>query len=81
MICLAVRDSPVLVHQHFESVFFFVINSLLFPTQRRFSWISLITFIVFGEQLRDLQVFLRSLISTELWFETIFFRKREDFVS
>ena len=81
MMCIALSACPDLLHQHFDSVFFFVINSLLFPTHRRFSRISLIIFDVFGEQLRVLHVFLRRLISTEPWFETIFLRNSEDFVA
>ena len=42
--CFAFSCSPALLHQHFFSDLFFEINSLLFPTQRRFSWISRITF-------------------------------------
>lgn len=77
---LAFSVSPVLLHQHFVSVFF-VTSSLLLQTQRRFSWISRITFMVFGEQFIVLKVFLKSVISIKLWLANTRFRNNEEFIS
>ena len=81
MMCFAFRGSPDLLHQHTESVFFFVISSRLLPTHRRFSWISMITFIVFGVQFSVFHVFWKSFTSIELWFAMTFLRKHDDFVA
>ena len=77
-ICLALRGSPVLLHQHFDSGFILVIISFLLPTQRRFSRISRITFIVLMEQFKVLQVFFNSPMSIAPWLAMIFFKNAED---
>ena len=77
---LRVPSCPDLLQKHSVSAFFFEINFFLFPIQRRFSWTSLITFMVLGEQLRVLHVFLNSPTSILLWFSMTFFRSDEDFV-
>ena len=62
----AFSASPALLHQHFNSTFFFVVVTLLFPTQSRFSWIPRITFIVFGDQFSVIHDFSKSLLSIAL---------------
>ena len=78
MMCFALSHAPALLHQHLASAALFVISAFLLPTQRRFSWISLITFIVFGVQFSVLQVLLSRDISTPLWLASTFFRNFED---
>ena len=81
LMIFAFSCSPDKLHQHLVSVFLLVIISLLFPTQRRISRISLITFIVFGDQFRDLQVLLKRFKSIEFWCAITFFRNNDDFDS
>ena len=69
-----------MLHQHFVSDLFFEISSFRFPMQRRFSWISRITFRVLGVQFNVLQVFLKRFISLAFWLGMMRFRNIQDFV-